>query len=90
VDEDMDTNMDRGNTRHSPQAVPVVPQGVKVDVVLQTKVVQVDPHDVKIVKRELEHFCKAAMEVVAHPQKVAHERDDQTVVAPMVHQCGDQ
>ena len=85
----MDTNMDRGDTRHLQWEVLVVPQGEKVYVVLGTAVIQVEPHHAKIVKRESEHCHEAAMKEVIHPQKVAHKKDDQTVVAPMVHQSGD-
>ena len=86
----MDTNMDRGDTRHSQLEVPVVHQEAKKDVDLETEVVQVDSHDVKIMKRVLECCCEVEMEVVVYLRNVSHERDDQTVVAPMVHQCGDQ
>ena len=62
----MDTNMDRGDTRQSQLEFLVVHQEVKADVALETEVVQVDPHDVKIVKRELEHCHEVAIEVVVH------------------------
>ena len=82
----MDTCMDRGDTRHLLLGAPVVHLEVKEDVGLEAEVVQVDSHDAKIGEEESER-CHEVVEVV-HFQKVAHERGGQTVVVPMVLQCG--
>ena len=63
----MGRDKDGGDTRHLQLVVLVVPQEVTAVVVQGTKAVLGDPHDAKIMKRELEHFCKVAMELVVFP-----------------------